>query len=308
VATRNAGQIVMNAIEKVVPELFGGAADLTASTKTIFKDSPSFHVDPLGRNVFFGVREFGMMAMVNGIAAHGGLIPFGSTFFVFSDYCRPALRLGALMSTHSLYVFTHDSVGLGEDGPTHQPVEHLMALRAIPQLTDFRPADANETAACWKLALERKSASFMALSRQDLPVFDAAKHQILANCAKGAYVMEANGKDVIIVATGSEVTTALKAADELKAAGILATVVSMPSFKIFEEQSEDYKMSIFPHGVPKISVEAGATMGWWKYIGRDGVAIGLDRFGASAPGPIALEKLGISVAHVVEAAKGLVKK
>jgi transketolase len=308
VATRNAGQVVMNAIEKVVPELFGGAADLTSSTKTIFKDSPSFHVDPTGRNVFFGVREFGMMAMVNGMAAHGGIIPFGSTFFVFSDYCRPALRLGALMSTHSLFVFTHDSVGLGEDGPTHQPVEHLMSLRVIPQLTDFRPADANETAACWKLALERKSASFMALSRQDLPVLDAAKYKVLEGCAKGAYVLEAYGKDVVIVATGSEVTTALQAATELKAAGILATVVSMPSFKIFEEQKEEYKMSIFPHGVPKISIEAGATMGWWKYVGRDGVAIGIDRFGASAPGPIVMEKLGISVAHVVEAAKGLVKK
>ena len=163
VATRNAGQVVMNAIAKVVPELFGGAADLTSSTKTIFKDSPSFHVDPKGRNVYFGVREFGMMAAVNGIAAHGGLIPFGSTFFTFSDYCRSALRMGALQSSHSLYIFTHDSVGLGEDGPTHQPIEHLMALRAIPQLTDFRPADANETAACWQLALERHSASFMAL-------------------------------------------------------------------------------------------------------------------------------------------------
>jgi transketolase len=308
VATRNAGQIVMNAIEKVVPELFGGAADLTSSTKTIFKDSPSFHVDPTGRNVFFGVREFGMMAMVNGMAAHGGLIPFGSTFFVFSDYCRPALRLAALMSTHSLFVFTHDSVGLGEDGPTHQPIEHLMALRAIPQLTDFRPADANETAACWKLALERKSASFMALSRQDLPVLDAEKYKVLEGCTKGAYVLEAHGKDVVIVATGSEVSTALKAAEELKAAGIMATVVSMPSFKIFGEQSEEYQMSIFPHGVPKISIEAGATMGWWKFVGRDGVAIGLDRFGASAPGPIALEKLGISVANVVEHAKRLVKK
>jgi transketolase len=308
VATRNAGQIVMNAIEKVVPELFGGAADLTASTKTIFKDSPSFHVDPTGRNVFFGVREFGMCAMVNGMAAHGGIVPFGSTFFVFSDYCRPALRLAALMSVHSLFVFTHDSVGLGEDGPTHQPVEHLMALRVVPQLTDFRPADANETAACWKLALERKSASFMALSRQDLPVLDVAKYDVFAGCAKGAYVLEDQGKDLIIVATGSEVTTALTAAAELKEAGIGATVVSMPSFRIFGEQSEEYQMSIFPHGVPKISVEAGATMGWWKYVGRDGVVIGLDRFGASAPGPIAMEKLGISTAHVVEAAKGLVKK
>jgi transketolase len=308
VATRNAGQVVMNAIEKVVPELFGGAADLTSSTKTIFKDSPSFHVDPKGRNVFFGVREFGMMAAVNGIAAHGGLIPFGSTFFTFSDYCRSAMRMGALMSVHSLYVFTHDSIGLGADGPTHQPVEHLMSLRAIPQLTDFRPADANETAACWQLALERKSASFMALSRQDLPVLDAAKYKIFEGARKGAYVLEAYGKDIVLVGTGSEVEVVLKAAAELKAAGILATVISMPSFKIFEEQDEAYKASIFPLGTPTISVEAGATMGWWKYVGREGVAIGVDRFGASAPGPIVLEKLGISVANVVETAKKLTKK
>jgi transketolase len=308
IATRNAGGTIMNTIAKVVPELFGGAADLTSSTKTIFKDSPSFHVDPTGRNVFFGVREFGMMAAVNGIAAHGGLIPFGSTFFTFSDYCRSAMRMGALMSVHSLYIFTHDSIGLGADGPTHQPVEHLMSLRAIPQLTDFRPADANETAACWKLALERKSASFMALSRQDLPVLDAAKYKIFEGAAKGAYVLEAFGTDVILVATGSEVEVILKAATELKAAGINATVVSMPSFRIFEEQSDEYKLEVFPHGVPKISVEAGATIGWWKYIGREGVAIGVDRFGASAPGPIVLEKLGISVANVVEHAKKLVKK
>jgi transketolase len=308
IATRNAGQVVMNAIEKAVPELFGGAADLTASTKTIFKDSPSFHVDPVGRNVFFGVREFGMMAMVNGMAAHGGLIPYGSTFFTFVDYCRSALRMAALMSVHSIFVFTHDSVGLGEDGPTHQPVEHLMSLRVIPQLTDFRPADANETAAAWKLALERKSASWMALSRQDLAVLDAEKYGVFAGVAKGAYVLEEYGKDLVLVATGSEVELVLKAALELKEAGILATVVSMPSFKIFEEQSEEYKASIFPHGVPKISVEAGATMGWWKYIGREGVAIGIDKFGASAPGPIVMEKYGISVANVVEKAKGLVKK
>ena len=308
VATRNAGQVVMNAIAKVVPELFGGAADLTSSTKTIFKDSPSFHVDPRGRNVFFGVREFGMMAAVNGMAAHGGIIPFGSTFFTFSDYCRSALRMGALQSSHSLYIFTHDSVGLGEDGPTHQPVEHLMALRAIPQLTDFRPADANETTACWRLALERHSASFMALSRQDLPVLDNEKYKVQEGARKGAYVLEAHGKDIVLVATGSEVSLILKAALELKDAGINATVVSMPSFKIFEEQDDAYKLSIFPHGVPKIAVEAGATMGWWKYIGREGVAVGIDRFGASAPGPIALEKLGISVAVVVEHAKKLVKK
>jgi transketolase len=308
IATRNAGQIVMNALAKNVPELFGGAADLTSSTKTIFKDSPSFHVDPKGRNVFFGVREFGMMAAVNGIAAHGGLIPFGSTFFTFSDYCRSALRMGALQSSHSLYIFTHDSIGLGADGPTHQPVEHLMSLRAIPQLTDFRPADANETSAVWELALERKSASFMALSRQDLPVLDATKYKVREGVRKGAYVLEAYGKDLILVAAGSEVEIVLKAAEELKAAGINATVISMPSFKIFEEQSEEYKMSIFPHGVPKISVEAGATMGWWKYIGRDGIAIGVDKFGASAPGPIVQEKYGICVSNVVDHAKKLVKK
>ncbi len=308
VATRNAGQVVLNALAKAVPELFGGAADLTSSTKTIFKDSPSFHVDPTGRNVFFGVREFGMQAAVNGMAAHGGLIPFGSTFFTFSDYCRSAMRMGALMGVHALYLYTHDSVGLGEDGPTHQPVEHLMSLRAIPRLTDFRPADANETAACWQLALERKGPSFMALSRQDLPVLDAARYKILEGVRRGAYILEAHGQDLVLVATGSEVALALTAAAQLKDASILATVVSMPSFKVFEEQTEEYKASIFPRGVPAISVEAGATMGWWKYVGREGAAIGIDRFGASAPGPLALEKLGISVAHVVETAQKLVKK
>jgi transketolase len=306
IATRNAGQTVMLAIENVVPELIGGAADLTSSTKTIFKDSPSFHVDPTGRNIFFGVREFGMMAMVNGMAAHGGLIPFGSTFFVFSDYCRPALRLAALMSVHSLFVFTHDSVGLGEDGPTHQPIEQMMSLRMIPQFTDFRPADANETAACWQLALERKSPSFMALSRQDLPVLDAKIAQ--AGSRKGAYELSSNGKDIILIATGSEVSVIVKAAEELKAAGINATVISMPSFKIYDEQPDAYKTGLLPEATPKIAIEAGATLGWYKYIGHNGVVIGLDRFGASAPGPIALDKLGISVANVVEHAKKLVKK
>jgi transketolase len=212
------------------------------------------------------------------------------------------------MSVHSLYVFTHDSVGLGEDGPTHQPIEHLMALRAIPQMTDFRPADANETAACWKLALERNSASFMALSRQDLPVFDAGK--AFAGVPKGAYSMtpDVTKADVILIGTGSEVTTCLKAADELKAAGITAKVVSMPSFKIYDEQPEAYKTALLPEATPKISLEAGATMGWYKYVGHNGAVIGIDRFGASAPGPIAMEKLGISVANVVAHAKKLVKK
>jgi len=306
IATRNAGQAVMQAIEQVVPELFGGAADLTTSTKTIFKDSPSFHVDPRGRNVFFGVREFGMMAMVNGMAAHGGLVPYGSTFFIFSDYCRPALRLAALMGVHSLFIFTHDSVGLGEDGPTHQPIEQLMGLRMIPHFTDFRPADANETAACWQLALERKGPSFMALSRQDLPVLDAKIAQTGAR--KGAYELSSDGKDIILIATGSEVSVIVKAAAELKAAGINATVVSMPSFKIYDEQTDAYKAGLLPEVTPKIAIEAGATLGWYKYIGHNGAVIGLDRFGASAPGAIALDKLGINVANVVEHAKKLLKK
>jgi transketolase len=216
------------------------------------------------------------------------------------------LRLAALMGIHSLFVFTHDSIGLGEDGPTHQPIEHLMSLRAMPHLTDFRPGDANETAACWQLALERKSPCFMALSRQDLPVMDAAIAQ--AGARKGAYEVSSNGKDIILIATGSEVSIIVKAAEELKAAGINATVVSMPSFKIFDEQTDEYKAKLFPESTPKVAIEAGSAMGWYKYIGHNGFAIGLDRFGASAPGAIALDKLGINVANVVEHAKKLVKK
>jgi transketolase len=308
VATRNAGGAVMNAIAEIVPELFGGAADLTASTKTIFKPGESFHVDPAGRNVFFGVREFGMCAAVNGMAAHGGLIPFGSTFFTFSDYCKPALRLAALMKIHSLFVFTHDSIGLGEDGPTHQPIEQLMMLRAVPFLTDFRPADANETAAAWRLALERKSPSFFALSRQDLPVIDPATHDAYANVSKGAYVLvDAASPQVVLIGTGSEVAPAIEAAKLLAAEGIQARVVSMPSWKIFEEQSVEYKASVLPTNVPKLAVEAGATLGWWKYVGLDGDVIGVDRFGASAPGPIVLEKLGFGAENVAKRAKKLVK-
>jgi transketolase len=308
VATRNAGQVVMNAIAEVVPELFGGAADLTSSTKTIFAKSPNFHEDPKGRNVYFGVREFGMMAAVNGIAAHGGLIPFGSTFYTFSDYCRSAIRMGGIMSVHSLYVFTHDSIGLGADGPTHQPIEHLMSMRAIPQLTDFRPADANETAACWKLALERKSASFMALSRQDLPVLDSEKYKIHEGVKHGAYYLDDSGKDIILIATGSEVELVLKAAEALKAEGIAASVISMPSFKIFEEQDDAYKAALLPESTPKIAVEAGSTMGWWKYVGHNGGIIGVDKFGASAPGPKVLEEYGFTVPHIVKLAKKLLKK
>jgi transketolase len=307
-ATRNAGGAVMNAIAEIVPELFGGAADLTTSTKTIFKPGANFHVDPAGRNVYFGVREFGMCAAVNGMAAHGGLVPFGSTFFTFSDYAKPAIRLAALMQTNSLFVFTHDSIGLGEDGPTHQPVEHLMMLRAVPGLTDFRPADANETAAAWRLVLERRRPSFMALSRQDLPVIDPAKHDAYANVGKGAYVLQdVQNPQVVLIGTGSELWPAVEAAKLLAAGGIRARVVSFPSWRIFEEQPASYKASVFPAGVPKLAVEAGATLGWWKYVGSDGGVVGLDRYGASAPGATALKNLGFSAENVAAKAKALMK-
>jgi transketolase len=308
IATRNAGQMVMNAIAESVPELFGGAADLTASTKTIFKASPHFADDPAGRNVFFGVRELGMCAAVNGMAIHGGLRPFGSTFFVFSDYCKPALRIAALMEAPSLFVFTHDSIGVGEDGPTHEPIEHLMALRAVPHMTDFRPADANETAAAWRLALERKGPCFFALTRQDLPVIDASTRDMYASVSKGAYMLEdAANPQVVLIGTGSEVSLALGAAKLLAAEGIRARVISFPSWKLFEEQSAEYKASVLPANVPKLAVEAGATLGWWKYVGTGGDVVGLDRFGASAPGPVVMKELGFTAEDVAGRAKALLK-
>jgi transketolase len=308
IATRNAGQQVMNAIYDEVPELFGGAADLTSSTKTIFKNSKHFAEDPAGRNVFFGVRELGMCAAVNGMAVHGGVKPFGSTFFVFSDYAKPALRIAAIMESHSLFVFTHDSVGVGEDGPTHEPIEHLMALRAVPHMTDFRPADANETAAAWRLALERKGPAFFALTRQDVPVIDVSKRDMYASVSKGAYVLEdaANAK-VILIGTGSEVSVVLGAAKLLAADGIGARVVSMPSWRIFDEQAAEYKASVLPAGVPKLAVEAGATLGWWKYVGLDGDVVGIDHFGASAPGPIVMKEFGFTAENVAARAKKILK-
>jgi transketolase len=310
IATRNAGGAVMDALAAAVPELIGGAADLTSSTKTILKAGGNFHVDPTGRNIFFGVREFGMCAAVNGMAVHGGLVPYGSTFFTFSDYAKPAIRLAALMHAHSIFVFTHDSIALGEDGPTHQPIEQLTMLRAVPFLTDFRPADANETAAVWRLALERKSPSFMALSRQNLPILDTGKYAVAEGVRKGAYILEEGGAspDLLLVATGAEVWAILDAAKELKKEGISARVVSMPSVRIFEEQSESYRDGVFPDHLPKMAVEAGSPQGWWKYVGRHGDVIGLERFGASAPGVKALEELGFGVENIVLRAKRLLAR
>jgi transketolase len=281
---------------------------LTASTKTIFKNSPHFAEDPAGRNVFFGVRELGMCAAVNGMAVHGGLKPFGSTFFVFSDYAKPALRIAAIMESHSLFVFTHDSVGVGEDGPTHEPIEHLMALRAVPHMTDFRPGDANETAAAWRLALERKGPAFFALTRQDVPVIDVSNRDMYASVSKGAYVLQdAADAKVILIGTGSEVSVALGAAKLLAADGISARVVSMPSWKIFDEQAAEYKAELLPRAVPKLAVEAGATLGWWKYVGLDGDVVGIDHFGASAPGPIVMKEFGFTAENVAARAKKILK-
>jgi transketolase len=308
IATRSAGYDVMNAIYDAVPELFGGAADLTASTKTIFKSSVSFHANPAGRNVFFGVRELVMSSAVNGMACHGGLIPYASTFFVFSDYCKPAIRIGAIMGVHSLFVFTHDSIGVGEDGPTHEPVEQLTALRVLPHITDFHPADANETAAVWKLALELKGPSFMALSRQNLPVLDPTAHDIAGGVAKGAYVVEeAVNPQVVLIGSGSELWPVLEAAKLLKAEGIAARVVSFPSWKLFDAQTAEYKAGVLPASVPKLAVEAGSTQGWWKYTGLDGDVIGMERFGISAPGPIVMKELGFSAENIAARAKKLIK-
>ena len=310
IATRSAGGEIMDAIADAVPELMGGAADLTTSTKTILKASANFHVDPTGRNIFFGVREFGMCAAVNGMAVHGGLIPYGSTFFTFSDYCKPAIRLAALMHAHSLFIFTHDSIGLGEDGPTHQPVEQLAMLRAVPHLTDFRPADANETSACWRLAIERRQPAFFALSRQNLPILDAEKYKVSDGVRKGAYVLQDGGAspDLLLVSAGAEVWPVLQAAADLKKEGISARVVSMPSFRIFDEQSEAYKQQVFPDHLPALAVEAAAPMPWWKYVGRHGDVIGLERFGASALGTRALEELGFSPGNITKRAKALLER
>jgi transketolase len=306
-ATRSSGGTVLNALAAAVPELMGGAADLTSSTKTIFKPGASFLDDAAGRNVFWGVREFGMCAAVNGIAAHGGLIPFGSTFFVFSDYCKPAIRLAALMQLRALYVFTHDSIAVGEDGPTHEPIEQLAGLRAIPGLLDLRPADANETAAAWRVALERQGPSFFALSRQNLPVLDATKLDIYAGVSKGAYVVqEAAGAKVTLLAAGSELWLALEATKLLAADGVAARVVSCPSTRLFDEQTAEYKAKVLPKNVPVLAIEAGVSAGWWKYAGSTGDVLGLDHFGASAPGPKVAAEFGFTAENVAARAKKLV--
>ena len=307
VATRDAGGTVMNALAGRVPELMGGSADLAPSTKTWLKGFEAFgpeHRD--GRNLHFGVREHAMGAIVSGMAYHGGFVPFGSTFLIFSDYMRPAIRLAALSGLHVVHAFTHDSVGLGEDGPTHQAVEHLFALRAIPNVLVVRPADANETTGAWRVALAQQSRpTLLALSRQKLPVLDVGTYPgVIEGVARGAYVLaDANHDgvpDAVIIATGSEVHLALGARAQLESEGFHARVVSAPCLELFAEQPDSYRDSIVPQGVPLVSVEAGVTLGWRTYLDVGTAAVGLDRYGASAPGEVAMRELGFTVEHVVE--------
>ncbi len=303
-ATRVAGQQVMAAFETQVPTMVGGAADLSESTKTEFPQSERYTAEKSGRNVFFGVREHGMGGAVNGMAAHGGIVrPYGSTFLQFADYMRGAIRLSALTGLPCTWVFTHDSVGLGEDGPTHQPVEHFAALRAIPGLVVLRPGDPTETAEAWRVIVEDlEGPAVLILSRQDLPVLDRSVYGAVAGVAKGAYVLrDADDAQATIIGTGSEVEVALAAADQLD---VPARVVSMPSWELFEQQDDDYKESVLPVDLPTVSVEAGVRMGWERYA--DAI-VSIDRFGASAPGALVLEQLGITpdnvVAHVQELLK-----
>jgi transketolase len=313
-ATRKAGARVMNALGKYVPTMVGGAADLVNSTGTAFGGGGLFSATHTGRNIAFGVREHGMGSAVNGICLHGGMVrPYGSTFLVFSDYMRPAIRLSALMNISVAWVFTHDSVGLGEDGPTHQPVEHFMALRAIPNLTVVRPADANETAFAWRSTLEAEGPVAMLLTRQNLPVLDRTSLGAAEDALRGAYVLaEAeNGTtpEAILIATGSEVVVALQARRLLAEKDVSVRVVSMPSWELFDAQDEEYKRNVLPPEVEvRVSVEAGVTTGWERYVGSRGASVGVDRFGASAPGETVLEKLGITPENVANTMLGLLER
>ncbi|MEA3402822.1 MAG: transketolase [Armatimonadota bacterium] len=310
IATRNASGEVIDAMKDRLPTLIGGSADLAPSTKTIMEGEGDFCMgDCGGRNMHFGVREHAMAAMVNGMALHGGVIPFGATFLVFSDYMRPSLRLSALMDADTHWVFTHDSIGVGEDGPTHQPVEQLMSLRVMPNMAVIRPADANETAIAWKLAIERQSPVAMALTRQKLRVLDPERYPVRQGALRGGYVLaEAEGDlQVILVATGSEVALALEAREALQERGVGARVVSLPCWEIFEEQPEQYIDEVLPAGVPTLAIEAGSGLGWERWVGGHGDVIGLERFGASAPGDEVMAHLGFSVQNVVERAMTLVE-
>ena len=328
-ATRAASGKIIAGIATALPTLIGGSADLNPSTFTVLPKLGDFESPErkfsdkqgsvggewnyAGRNIHFGVREHAMGAAINGMAAHGGLIPLGSTFLIFSDYIRPSMRLAALMQLGVIYVFTHDSIGVGEDGPTHQPVEQLAALRAIPRLIVIRPGDANETSVAWQIAIESRSCPVaLVLSRQNVPTLDRSQYAAADGLRRGAYVLAeaATGKpDLVLIGTGSELSLVVAARERLARQSIHARVVSMPSWELFDQQPKDYRETIFPKSVPaRLAVEAALPMGWHRYVGDHGDVIGIERFGASAPGNVVMEKLGFTVDHVVERATALLRK
>jgi transketolase len=313
-ATRASSGKVINMLAGRLPELVGGSADLTPSTKTTIEGSVDFQaVSYQGRNLHFGVREHAMGSAVNGMSMHGGLISFGATFLVFSDYMRPAIRLSALSHVPSIWVFTHDSIGLGEDGPTHQPVEHYAALRSIPNLVVIRPADANETAEAWRAAVTNKGGpTALLLTRQNLPTLDRSVYAAASGLHKGAYVLADLGEgepDIIMMASGSEVGLIIRAAEKLSADGVNVRLVSFPSWELFKQQNRDYQESVLlAQGTRRLAVEAGVAQGWERWVGDGGLVLSLEHFGVSAPGEIALEKLGFNVENVLECARSLLSK
>jgi len=311
IATRVASGKTLNAIADALPQLIGGSADLAPSNNTYLKKYPDFGFKRGGRNLHFGVREHAMGAALNGIALSKMLIPYGGTFLVFSDYLRPAERLSALMALRVIYVFTHDSIGLGEDGPTHQPIEHLTGLRAMPNMTVIRPADANETVEAWKIAIENKTGpTALILSRQGLPVLDRKTYPPASEIKKGAYVLLDSPKplDIILIASGSEVHPALESALALKERGIAVRVVNMASFELFEKQDKDYKDMVLPPDIRKrLAIEAGSSLSWHKYVGIDGRIIGIDRFGASAPQKVLLKEFGFTKENILSTAEDMLR-
>jgi transketolase len=312
VASRAASGAVINAIAPHVPELLGGSADLAGSNLTMVKGAAGVSAEhPDGRNLFFGIREHAMGAIMNGMALHGGFIPYGGTFLVFADYMRPAIRLAALMKQHVIYVFTHDSIGLGEDGPTHQPVEHITSLRCIPNLLVVRPADASEVAESWRVALEHKDGPVaLILSRQKLPFIDRTNRTAAVHAARGAYVLgntlDGTVPKAIVMATGSEVSIALAAQQMLADDGISVRVVSAPSLELFAQQEPKWREAVLPTGIPRVAIEAGHPMSWYRWVGERGKVIGIETFGASAPAPKLYAEYGITANAVVTAVKSLV--
>ena len=304
IATRKASQNAIQALAPVLPEFLGGSADLTGSNLTNWKESVNLRSGKPGNHINYGVREFGMSAIMNGVALHGGFIPFGATFLTFSDYSRNALRMAALMKQRALFVFTHDSIGLGEDGPTHQSVEHISSLRLIPHLDNWRPCDTVESMVAWGAAVKRKDGpSTLIFSRQNLPFMERNDAQI-ADIARGGYVLQdALDAKLILIATGSEVELAVKAAAVLGGQGVAVRVVSMPSTDVFDRQDAAYKASVLTRGTPRVAIEAGVTDFWYKYVGLEGAVVGIDSFGESAPAPVLFKHFGFTVDNVVEKAK-----